>query len=318
MSRISRYQESIDKFFKNKGCCDFSENNKNVLEKMYSEIDHIVSIILLTTLNSQCNKSNIKFHGYYIASGIDILWLIVKINDAKKYYMNIYGDNVIYNFCFEALILVYNCLSQNINSFQDFTNSKVIKIYQSCMSYINKNVNKCVRSNPVYVENCFIELIPPICKPDLICKFINVETHKEYLKLKMLKEDVIDKYINEKYGTLCAIALIMGWIMGTGDEKMIPLLEATGIYFGYIIKIAIDFKNIERDIQNSENNISNNIIINLGFIKSYIKFIENKTKFIENVLTLGIYNTTIKEIIDLMEKEIDGYLEQTTISLVSQ
>jgi hypothetical protein len=35
-------------------------------------------------------------------------------------------------------------------------------------------------------------------------------------------------------------------------------------------------------------------------------------------LTLGIYNTTIKEIIDLMEKEIDGYLEQTTISLVSQ
>lgn len=305
MSRISRYQDSINKFFKNKSCSLFSENNKNIVENMYPEINHIISILLLTTLNSQCRKGNIKFHGYYIATGIDILWMIVKINDSKKYYDNIYGDIQIYNFCLESTILIYNCLSQNINSFQDINNNKIIKIYQNCINYLNKNINKCISYNKI--KNGNINVNP------LIYKFTKSNTNDEYLKLKSINETDIDKYICEKYGTLCSIALTLGWLMGNGDDKMIPIIEKIGINFGYIIKIANDFKNIERDINNSDNNISTNIVINIGIIKSYIKFIENKTSFIENSLFLGIYNITIKEIMDIIEKEIDIYLNYATI-----
>ena len=310
MSRISRYQDSVDKFFKTKSCIkSLSEENQNLIRLLNDEYSHINSIILLTTLNSQCKRYNLKLHGYYIASGIDILWLIVKINDVIGYYNKLYGTSQISDLTNELILMVNYTLSQNIDSYYGIDPSRVLKIYQSCMNYLNTNIFNCVKASNFSSSK-------HIKKTEITTyKFSNDETLDKYRTLYLIPSDVLQQYIDQKYGTVCSLALVLGWLLGMGDEKQVSELEKTGKYLGNILKIAYDFKNIERDILHSTGKICKNTVVNWGVKDCFNKFVENKARFIENLLKLGIYTTTIKEIVDIIEKDIDNCINNTDITL---
>ena len=73
MSRISRYQESIDKFIKNKLNTLYDYDDNNFVYDNLKKSNHLSGIILSTILNTNIKKSGFKIHGYYMAVAIDML-----------------------------------------------------------------------------------------------------------------------------------------------------------------------------------------------------------------------------------------------------
>ena len=92
MSRISRYQESIEKFIKNKNINSYfsEEYNESITTKLMSS-DHLGGIILSTIFNHNSKKSNIKGHGYFLGIAVDIILIIL---DNKNMSYN-YNQNLI-------------------------------------------------------------------------------------------------------------------------------------------------------------------------------------------------------------------------------
>jgi hypothetical protein len=105
--------------------------------------------------------------------------------------------------------------------------------------------------------------------------------------------------------------------MGLGDEKMIRNFEKMGTHLGILIKLANDFQNLERDIETSDG-VTYNLIANYGIHECFKLFDENKLKLLEGCLTLNVYNTTIKEVIDHIEKKFDDRLKNTDLELASK
>ena len=74
MSRISRYQESIESFIKKKNIDTYLSNTDNkILENHLFKFDHLCGIIVSTIFNHNAKKTNYKGHGYFLAICIDIL-----------------------------------------------------------------------------------------------------------------------------------------------------------------------------------------------------------------------------------------------------
>ena len=104
MSRIERYQESINKFIKSKDI--FTEDVKNNLLKR----DHLCGIIFATLLNHNSKKTNFKVHGYYMSTAIDLLYhLIIKQNQKNQ-------DNITSNNILNLVNTVYSLFQLNIES----------------------------------------------------------------------------------------------------------------------------------------------------------------------------------------------------------
>lgn len=305
MSRIIRYQESIDRFIKTKGYLNLSIENTELLNKFNSYINHYISIILLTIVNLQCTKLNCRYNCYYIASSIDILYILSIISTEYDYYKNMYGNDKLYHLLTEAQIILQLNITQNILS---INNQNVIKAFQKCISYIHKNIYNAL-------QIIKIETTEKIQNEVLIHKDITPELLKNYEECKGIKKDVLYDYIYKKYSSICTLALILGWIIGNGTLQSIELLETAGKNLGLIIKILLDFKNLKDDLEKCKKHISTNIILHLGFVNSYIKFIESKINFIEIMLKLNIYNITIKEVIDNIEKEIIEQLNLATLMI---
>jgi geranylgeranyl pyrophosphate synthase len=120
------------------------------------------------------------------------------------------------------------------------------------------------------------------------------------------------KLIDDKYGSVCKMSLIFVWMLGLGDEKELPELEMMGKHMGIIFKIAYDFANIENDLEHCTD-YTYNIVINRGIKESVEIFFDSKARFVEGILKLDIWSTTLKEILDLIEKNIDDALEKTNI-----
>ena len=300
MSRISRYQESTDKFIKTKSSLRMiSSHNKILLDKLTTKFDHLVSIILISILNNRCRKSKLKFHGYYIASGIDIGLSISKIIDRYYYYKNIFGINEINNFIPELVSLMYQSVSGNIDSLKLNVNVETtLKINQYCINYLSNIIGKLT-----YVNN--ISSNETINKTDFHGYKFKFKKHKtKYKKFKKINNDKLFEFIENKYGSICKISLIFGWLLGIGDESEISNLEKMGTSLGKMFKIAYDFDNIDIDLEYCIN-YTHNVVINLGIKESVEIFMDNKAEFIEGILKLGLWSTTIKEILDLIENKIN-------------
>lgn len=314
MSRISRYQDSISKFFKKNGCCfaNIIKDNK-VFENIINTTDHLIPIILLTVLSSQYKKNNFKpHHGYYMASGIDILVVIVNIYDNKNYYIEKFGQTEIDNFLAEMPCYVFKCLSQNIETFENLIDKeKVLKIYHQALLHLQSKI--CKLSHKISVKTSTLVKKTDIIKFNFTDKQI---IKNKYKKLKQVDKDVLLEYIDQKYGYVCQCAFVMGWLLGLSDEKMIPSLDKLGTHLGLIIKISNDFNNLEKDI-NCAKEYSLNIIANYGIHECFAMFMESKMKLIQGCLTLDIFTITVKEIIDNVEKQFDNCLQNTDIELKS-
>jgi hypothetical protein len=340
MSRISRYQESMLRFVKTKSSfCDIIKlsidvdniNACNTLQQTYKNNDndnekdsdlgkfihigdHEASITLLTILNGQNKKMNMKLHhGYYMASGIDLLMLHNEICDNPNYYTNTYGDECISNILAQMPIHINECLHQNIETLENFLEKeKIIKLHRKISSYLRQKLIDITKYENI-TGNSHVH------KTDIIkFKFDDKSliTNK-YKKMKLIDKDILINHVNKTYGLTCQCAFVLGWLLGLGDYKMINNLERLGTHLGLLIKLSKDFANLERDIKYSDKT-SFNMLVNYGIHESFDLFTESKVKLIEGCLTLGIYNTTIKEVIDFIEKKFDTCLNNTDLELESR
>ena len=318
MSRISRYQKSMEKFIKDKSYINHLDGSTRLLFKEM-DYDNIISIVVIAIMNVQSKKNNISTHAYYIITGIELLLLLSKINDNNEYYKNKIGMKNIDKLYKLIPSIVNICLNQNIDYIQTkIKKEKSLKMYINLGKIINDKMVSflCAEEfnkdeNKTYIEKSDITKY----------NFDNLNNPKEKLKKlkKRSKENMIE-YMSKKYGLICQIGVICGWMLGGSyDEKMLSELEKMGLYLGNIYKLSNDFMNLERDLK-SEKEYSNNYVINNGIQDSFEMFIDNKIKLIEMAMLIGIYNNNIilKEIIDIIEKNMEVFLDKTTADLRSQ
>lgn len=323
MSRISRYQEGILKFIKLKGFVnETSATTKNILNELIELSDHIPAILCLTILNHQCKKYDIKIHGYYIASGIDILMLVAKICSNRDYYDDKYGNIMIDNMIMEAINLFYKCITQNIDTLRMSKNGNInSKISQLCIEYSTKYI-------PNITEKKIYESKEKMKKTDLFCLDMNSDNYSQYKKKYRLDIGLLSKDAIQRYGSVCKLALSLAWILGQGDDGNISKLkdlcddtnivrlEKLGEYVGKFLKIYDDFLYIDRDIAIGKYSMS--YVMNYGIKEAYSELIESKANFIEGSMILGIDTKTCREIIDMIVKRIDEIVKDVSVDMDTQ
>lgn len=304
MSRISRYQESIDKFIKNKSLnIYFSEEFSNNIYKKLLDSDHLGGIIVSTLFNHNAKKGNIKGHGYFLGLMIDIIILIITSKD--KY------TNINYN----LFIGLYKILTENISLLKTSKYEELNKIILTALTYYNDNIYDILKDYKIG-EN------QKMSKSDLLnLNKINDKLYKKISTMNRYNYDDFITYIKQVYGKLGKIIFTLSWILGGGklDKDIINAIEKIGENFGIIYKICYDFENIIKDIENLNNseNVSNNILLNIGIQESFALFMETKSIFYEDSFKLEIYTHTMKEVIDELENKIDKTLEDCKIDIKS-
>jgi hypothetical protein len=312
-SRISRYQESISRFIKTKSSyCEILKLN-NSLENLISVNDHEASIILLTILNGQLKKKNLKSHGYHMAAGVDLMMSVVMINDNVAHFDSKFNKGVVKNFINQAPVYIYECSSQNIETLENMVDKeKTLKTQKKIHSFLHKKMLDITKhENIVGVEKPH--------RTDIIKYKFQDKTiiNTKYRVLKIIDKQTLLNYVERTYGTVCQCAFVLGWLLGLGEEKAIPNLEKLGNNLGIIIKLSNDFKNLERDMATS-NEVSYNMIVNCGIHECFSIFDDNKTSLIEGCLLMDVYSITIKEVIDNIEKKFDTHLKNTDLELNSR
>lgn len=300
MSRISRYQESIEKFIKNKNINNyFSEEFSKEIEKKLNNSDHLCGIILSTIFNHNTKKSNIKGHGYFLGILIDICLIII---NTKNISLDI-NTNLI--------IGLYKLLNENLQILKSDDTDKLNIISNKIYDYFNSRIYTVLKTEKYNFKK--------MTKSDLLnLKTITPELYKKISNMNKYDQKDFTDYIKNKYGNLGKMIIVLSWIMGGGsvDKKTLPILEGIGEKFGLIYKVCIDFENVISDIKNADT-YSNNTIVNIGVQESFELFMELKSSFYEESLKLEIYTHTMKEVIDELEIKMDKCIENCKIDMKS-
>ncbi len=321
MSRLARYKDSLNKFIKDRSCLLESENIPNATYEpiLYNRIknhDFMIPILFLTVMNSQNKKNHITLQGYYGASAIEFLYVLLNVMDHKEEIIGDY-NSATYNTIINYLTLcAYKSICQNLDSIKSFIKNdsvanicmQVLGIYNSTISYSN------------LLNDHQFEISNEKPNNDLIKWYLKDEPElkKKFATLKKIKFESYQKYLNKKIGSVCELAMTVGWLMGCGpaNAKELQKVKKASKYFAMIYKLSLDFSNIGEDIKNS-NNISTNFVVNYGLQESYELFMYNKQKFIEESMVLDIYTATIKEIINWIENKVDEVIDETSPDLKS-
>ncbi len=300
MSRIERYQESINKFIKSKDI--FTEDVKNNLLKR----DHLCGIIFATLLNHNSKKTNFKVHGYYIVCAIDILHELIDMLNFEK--------NINHNKFTELLFTVINVINLNLEN---------IKVQPKQEEMLNKILNfvNSYMTTKLYEITKKYEFITQkkVLKTDLMSlSYLDKTTLNKYKELTKIDHNSLIEYVKNTYGNIGDIVFVIGWAMGGGERKpeLMKTLQTVGDRFGLLYKLCRDFEKIESDIKKSDK-YSLNFIVNEGVQESFILFMEIKTQLIEECLNLNIYTHTLKEVLDELEKNVDTCLQSSNIDLKS-
>jgi hypothetical protein len=323
MSRISRYQEGILKFLKTKSFInDTTETTKNILYELIDLSDHIPAILCLTILNNQCKKYNLNIHGYYLASGIDALMLLAKVCSSREHFDNKYGQVAIDNMIMEVISCFYKCITQNIDTLRLSKNGNINgRITQLCIEYSTKMM-------PLITQKNIYNSMEKMKKTDLLCMHFDDKTYIQYKKKNRLEKDMLLEDTKKRYGTVCKLAMSLGWILGLGaddslnnitvlsEEKTIPKLELLAEYMGTFLKLHDDFKYLRRDILLGR--FSLNYVINYGIKEAYTELTEAKANIIEGSMTLDIETKTSKEIIDMVARTIEEIVKDVSVDMDTQ
>lgn len=300
MSRISRYQESIEKFIKNKNINNyFSEEFSKDIEKKLNNSDHLCGIILSTIFNHNTKKSNIKGHGYFLGILIDICLIIINIK------------NISLDMNTNLIIGLYKLLNENLQILKSDDSDKLNLISNKIYDYFNSHINTVLKTEKYNFKK--------MTKSDLLnLKTITPELYKKISNMNKYDQKDFTDYIKNKYGNLGKMIIVLSWIMGGGsiDKKTLPILEGIGEKFGLIYKVCIDFENVISDIKSADT-YSNNTIVNIGVQESFELFMELKSSFYEESLKLEIYTHTMKEVIDELEMKMDKCIENCKIDMKS-
>jgi len=284
--------------------------------------DHVPAILCLTILNNQCKKYDIKIHGYYLAAGIDALMIIANICNNREYYNDKYGLNIVDNLITEVSNFFYKCVTQNIDTLRMSKNGIINnKLTHLCIEYAIKHI-------PLITKKCDYITDNKMKKTDLFCLKKYDDLCIQYKKKFRVEREILINDIIKRYGSVCKLAMGLGWILGNGDdtilnkikdlseEKTINKLEKISEYIGKFLKLHNDFKNIDNDIVIEK--FSLNYVINYGIKEGYIELIESKANFIEGTMNLDVYTKTIKEIIDFIVTDIDNMLKDVSVDMETQ
>jgi hypothetical protein len=323
MSRISRYQEGILKFLKTKSFInETTESTKNILNDLLELSDHIPAILCLTILNNQCKKYDLKIHGYYLASGIDVLMLVAKVCSSRDHFDNKYGQIAIDNMIMEAVSSFYKCITQNLDTLRLSKNGNLnTKLTQLCIEYSTKMMPQITQKN-LYDSKAKMK------KTDILCMELDDKTYSQYKKKNKLEKNILIDDIKKRYGSVCKLAMGLGWILGQGDETTfnkikdlsdiptVSKMEKLGDHMGTLLKLHDDFKYTIRDIKLGR--FSLNYVINYGIKEAYNELIESKANFIEGSMILGIETKTSKEIIDMVVRDIDDIVKDISVDMDTQ
>jgi hypothetical protein len=300
MSRISRYQESIEKFIKNKNINNyFAEEFSKDIEKKLTNSDHLCGIILSTIFNHNTKKSNIKGHGYFLGILIDICLIMINFK------------NISLDMNTNLIIGLYKLLNENLQILKSDDSDKLNIISNNIYNYFNSYIYTIFKNEKYNFKK--------MTKSDLLnLKTLTPELYKKISNMNKYDQNDFMDHIKNKYGNLGKMIIVLSWIMGGGniDKKTLLILEGIGEKFGLIYKVCIDFENVISDIKNSEN-ITNNTIVNIGVQESFELFMELKSSFYEESLKLEIYTHTMKEVIDELEMKMDKCIENCKVDMKS-
>lgn len=303
MSRIERYQESINKFIKSKDI--FSADIKEILLKR----DHLCGIIFSTLLNHNSKKTNFKVHGYYIACAIDILHELIEIISYSKPNQEISHNKVT-----QLTLLIIQLVNLNLENLKvpQKQEETLVKIIFFTQSYITTKLMEITKKYE-FITN------KKVLKTDLLSiSYIDKVIFNKYKNLYKIEHEELLKYVSNTYGNVGDIVFIIGWVLGGGDRKpeLMKKLQSIGDKFGLLYKLCRDFEKIEEDISNS-NKYNLNFIVNEGVQETFILFMEIKTQLIEDCLMHNIYTHTTKEVLDELEKNVDKCLTSSSVDLKS-
>lgn len=295
MNRYDKYKESIQKFVMTLNNIDQS------ITDYVSKDNKMIPTILLTILNSQNKKNNISIQGYHLAISIECMLLLLNTyeNDTKSISKILQIKNLIANLVLNNVIDVKNT----------YSNSKVNTIFIKLM----ETYNNFTKQLDMFIDFKF-DVIEINVHQDISKWYIRDTQSPNAVKLSQLnqiKKDSFEKYMDSSIVLISEYAMLMGWIIGNGDQKMIPKIKQIAKNFAYIYKISRDFANIEIDI-NDAKKYSNNFVINYGLQESYNIFIKNKIRFTEDALAIDILTPTIREILDYATKNIDDIIDQSS------
>ena len=93
MSRLGRYKESLNRFINDRSCL-FDEDripNAKIESIIYNKVknsDLLLSIMFLTIMNNQNKKNSKSIQGYYAASSIQILQILLQVIENKDFFKN--------------------------------------------------------------------------------------------------------------------------------------------------------------------------------------------------------------------------------------
>lgn len=303
MSRISRYQDSIYKFIKNKSCLSIIDepSNKNILN-YFENHNYGISIVLLTIVNTISKKNKANLHGFYLSVVFELMHLLGRLNDKDKNNFDLIN---------KINILINHSLIQNNETSLGLIKDKNIKLIYKLQRDINTKILQILLKEEFELEDS-------IKRTDLFThKFEEIKNKKNKVKnIKKVTRESLYLHINKKYCDICKYAVNFAWLISGGDEKQIPNIERIGYNLGVILKIHNDLLNLETDIDKSDE-FSKNIFINLGIQECFELFNDSKQKIIEVCMKYELYTNTMKEILDFFEFKFDKFLEKTEPDLKS-
>jgi hypothetical protein len=349
-TRITRYQESINKFIKNKSIITEYHNKENILKVLNNNSDYMISILVSTIIITLNKANNFSGHAYYSTSFAEFLILLTRINERKTQEWINSDENKnlrktqelnlsnITNDCISSLNIFLSqsieVLTSNLYKEGKESKDKIIKNTNYLTKIVNFKINEILANQQIKLRDEFIT------RTDLFNynKLDNDEIKKTIKKLKRIDKKTLLEEVDRTYGNACRMAINLAFIMGNGDlntliydinkkekkkqeeDRNKKIIEKIGTNMGILLKIHYDWKNIENDIKNclserntfgeGEMNYINNIIINIGIQESFELFMEAKQRVIENLLHFNLYTNTTKEVLDYLEEGIDMYINE--------
>lgn len=317
MSRLPRYIDSLNKFVKERSCISkiYSNISQNVvvdpedlqIVTKVNDSETILPILFLTIMNSQNKKQKITAQGYYASTSILFLSVIIYFIENK--------ENVKQNTIRDLIMYINKSIIQNLDNTKHLiTGSDMVYI----LNMYSTQLSKDNLLSEIVLQSNNLPLVSDILKLFIENHENNIILKQNYAKIIQVTKASYDDYIDKKYGVLCEIAFCTSWIIGCGPSTDILKIKRLSKQFSIIYKICIDFENLEKDLLNIlPNHKSKNFVINFGIQESCDIYLKHKQKFIENCMLLKIYSSTIKEILNYVQKKVDTVLDQTTPDLKS-
>jgi len=312
--RLTRYQDSVKKFIANQSIVSKYQFKKELLDLM-KDSEYILPITLLTLMNGQQRKNKLKsIHGYFMATGIELLIILIHLSTEKKYKKNslTIDENILNTLQTSIVSLINLSLQDNIELLKShYKSNQIINILTNSMMQINEKINKITTT---IMTTEIPEPTKYSIKPDLNKYYFKDKTICEKLKkIKILPKEFIINFTTDTFGNACRLTLILGWILGGSSDETVVNLERLGYHLGLLMKLADDFENIDKDAEDAvKNNTTMNYVINYGLQESYELFDECKKKFNEGILMLNITTNTIKEFVDILDSKVNVALEHSS------